>query len=84
MTDGNGVAATLKYLEGQVNRLWESRASKESVKNVEQDVADLKESMRELRNGFRNLQISILAGCVVWALGSAGFIIGVLTLAGGQ
>ena len=82
MAAANGIGARLAYLEKELQRLWESKASKESVKNVEEDVKEIKESIRDLRNGFRNLQISILAGCVVWALGSAGFIIGVLTLGG--
>ena len=80
--EGNGVATRLRYLEKELQKLWDSRASKESVKNVEDDVREIKEAMKDLRTGFRNLQISILTGCVVWALGSAGFIIGVLTLTG--
>ena len=78
----NGIIARLEYVQKEVDKLWESRASRESVKNVEDDVKDLKASMKEVRDGFRQLQISILVGCVVWALGSAGFIIGVITLNG--
>lgn len=82
MEASNGISARLGFINEQLKQLWDSRASKESVKNVEKDVEEIKSSIKDLTAAFRSLQIAILVACVTWALGSAGFIIGVLALTG--
>lgn len=76
----NGLRERVNFHTEQIHDLQRDKASKESVTAVEQDVREIKESNKELRDGFRSLQVSILVGCVLWALGSAAFLVGVLQL----
>lgn len=84
MPESNGLREKVFGLEKQVDRLWEHSATKEAMRGIGQDVDDLKKSIEGVRASFGSLMKAILVACVVWALGSAGFLIGVLSLTSGN
>jgi Mg2+ and Co2+ transporter CorA len=77
----NGIQARFEYMSQQIQHLREDKATNERVDSVRDDIEQLVKSVDGLRESFSSLMKAILLACVVWALGSAGFIIGVLTLA---
>lgn len=79
----NGIKATLAALREELNRLWREKATNERVDALKEDIDLLAKSIDNLRESVGSLMRAILVACVVWALGSAGFIIGVLTISGG-
>lgn len=81
MTDG--VLAQVEFLREEARRLWAEKATNERVNALEKDIQDVVKSVEALRDSISGLMRAILVACVVWALGSAGFLIGVLTLASG-
>jgi prefoldin subunit 5 len=70
----NGVAATLEYLQRQVDKLEENKASKEAVTNIKQGLEELKES-------FEGLKRILITVALSWVAGTGLFLIAVLTLA---
>jgi hypothetical protein len=88
MTNGpmgnDGIKVRLDNLDREVDRLWSHKASIDVVVGNKEDILELRKAIDELRESFGSLMKAILVACVMWALGSAGFIIGVLTLVGNR
>lgn len=80
MSASNGMVARLENLTNEVSRLWREKATNERVDAISRDIEDLVKSVDALRASFGDLMKAILVACVVWALGSAGFLVGVLAL----
>jgi hypothetical protein len=74
----NGLRATVNFLMDEVKRLRDGKANSETVAELKEDIQRLEKAIDGLRDSFGGLMKAILVACVVWALGSAGFLIGVL------
>ncbi len=84
VTPTNGIAAELRFINEQLQRLWREKATNERVDSIHEDISELKvaidkcsASTEALRASFNDLMKGILIACVVWSLGVAGFIIAV-------
>lgn len=76
MTAANGIVARIDALQREVDQLWRVKATKESVDNLKEDIAELKGEVRGLRR-------VLIVTAVSWAGGSGAFLIAVLQLTSG-
>lgn len=92
MSTGNGYAARLDAIQREVDQLWRTKASTESVQNLKEDVGELatKESVQNLkmevaaaRSEIGGLRRVLIVTAVSWAGGSGAFLIAVLQLTSG-
>lgn len=49
-THGNGVQASIRYLEEQVGRLWEHKASKDNLTHLEGDIEDIRRDLGSIKS----------------------------------
>lgn len=70
----NGIAATLEYLQRQVDKLDDNKASKEAVQNIQN-------GLEELKDAFEGLKRILITVALSWVGGTGLFLLAVLTLA---
>ena len=74
----NGLSAKVEANTGQIGRLWDEKASRESVTTLHQDLRDLRGDLKEEVGGLRRTLI-IVSG--TWLFGTITFLIAALELA---
>lgn len=73
MTEPNGMAVRVKFLEDEVKDLESYKASKETVTGLEKRMDRF-----ELR--LNNLTMALMTGAIAWLVGSGMFLVAVLQL----
>jgi Zn-dependent membrane protease YugP len=70
---GDGITATLDFLQRQVDRLDNDKASKESVQSI-------REGLIEVRDAFDGLKRILIGASLSWVAGTGMFLLAVIQL----
>lgn len=75
MTEPNGIRATVDAQGREIGRLWEEKATKESMEALRVEVRDLRKDLKEEVSGLRKVLIGVAAA---WLFGTLMFLIAAL------
>ena len=77
-TGENGLKERVNANTRQIDRLWDEKASKESVSSLTQDIRLLRADTKDEVSGLRKVLISVTAA---WLFGTVMFLIAALEFA---